>query len=251
MIRIVAAVTLTLACTPRQQYPAPPALAPARYTDSIPGTLVTFEMVAVPAGTPFWIGRTEVTWDAYDAFALAPVDSTERRGEADAVARPTRPYGAPDYGWGHAGYPVMSVARPASEAFCVWLSAKTGKKYRLPTEAEWVLAARLAGRGLSAPLDSVAWHSGNAGGTTHRVGVKRADVLGLHDLFGNVAEWVMSESRRPVALGGSFRDAAEAVGPDARAEQVEAWNERDPQIPKSRWWLSDGPFVGFRIVREP
>ena len=51
--------------------------------------------------------------------------------------------------------------------------------------------------------------------------------------------------------GGSFRDAAERVGPAARAVQDDSWNERDPQLPKSRWWLSDGPFVGFRIVREP
>ena len=47
------------------------------------------------------------------------------------------------------------------------------------------------------------------------------------------------------------RDLAAAVGPDARAEQARSWNERDPQIPQSRWWLSDAPFVGVRIVRDP
>ena len=51
--------------------------------------------------------------------------------------------------------------------------------------------------------------------------------------------------------GGSFRDSAAVVGPHARAVQGSSWNERDPQIPQSRWWLSDAPFVGFRIVREP
>lgn len=233
--------------------------------DSIPGTLVRFEMVLVPAGavtgsrgerTPvpaFWIGRTEVTWDLYDAFALSQ-PSPEERGGADAVARPTRPYGAPDYGWGHAGFPVISVARGAAEAFCAWLSQRTGKRYRLPTEEEWMYVAQLAsGNGPMSParLDSLAWHAGNAGGRTHTVATKARDALGLHDLFGNAAEWVMNASGRPVVRGGSFRDPAATVGPRARAVQNDTWNERDPQIPQSRWWLSDGPFVGFRLVREP
>jgi hypothetical protein len=51
-----------------------------------------------------------------------------------------------------------------------------------------------------------------------------------------------------VVLGGSFRDPAATVGPMARTTQQDAWNERDPQLPRSRWWLTDAPFVGFRIV---
>jgi len=54
-----------------------------------------------------------------------------------------------------------------------------------------------------------------------------------------------------VTRGGSFRDAPGTLGPSARTVQDDSWNERDPQLPKSRWWLSDGPFVGFRLVREP
>ena len=227
-----------------------PRNAPAQeiYTDSVPGTLVTFEMVRVP-GTAMWIGRTEVTWDLYDAFALSRPDSTERGAGIDAVARPTRPYGAPDYGWGHAGFPVISVAYTAAEAFCAWLSARTGKRYRLPTEAEWERAASVAIVGLNAR--DIAWHAGNAGGTTHAVGGKAPDALGLHDLFGNAAEWVTVSSGRPAVRGGSFRDHEPVIGPSVRAVQDDAWNERDPQIPQSRWWMSDAPFVGFRIVREP
>jgi formylglycine-generating enzyme required for sulfatase activity len=82
------------------------------------------------------------------------------------------------------------------------------------------------------------------------VAQKRADALGLHDLFGNVAEWVVTVDSTAVTRGGSWRDATSAVGPNAREVQDESWNVRDPQIPKSKWWLSDGPFVGFRIVRE-
>lgn len=229
---------------------SPPTIANAQetYTDSVPGTLVRFEMVRLP-GSALWIGRTEVTWDLYDAFALSRPDSTEPRPAADAVARPTRPYGAPDYGWGHAGFPVISIAYSAAEAFCTWLSARTGKRYRLPTESEWERAASAAAAGKA--VTDLAWHSGNAGATTHAVGRKPPDALGLHDLFGNAAEWVTVSSGRPAVRGGSFRDAASAVGPSARAAQDDTWNERDPQIPQSRWWMSDAPFVGFRIVREP
>lgn len=227
-----------------------PRFAPAQeiYTDSVPGTLVRFEMVKVP-GTATWIGKTEVTWDLYDAFALSRPDSAERPTTADAVARPTRPYGAPDYGWGHAGFPVISVAHTAAQAFCTWLSARTGKRYRLPTESEWERVALAAAAGKD--VTELAWHAGSAGGTTHRVAGRPADALGLHDLFGNAAEWVTVDSGRPVVRGGSFRDAPDAVGPKARAVQNDSWNERDPQIPQSRWWMSDAPFVGFRIVREP
>lgn len=243
---------------------------PAVARDSIPGTLVTFELVLVPGGRvvvpgaggvaravdvgAFWIGRTELTWDAYDPFAFGP-GSGGSRGSADAVSRPSRPYGAPDYGFGHAGYPAISVTRAAAEAYCRWLSERTGKRYRLPTEAEWVRAAQLAAGGADplprGRLDALAWHAGNAGARSHPVGARRADALGLRDLFGNVAEWVASDDGQRVARGGSWRDPAGQVGPAARAVEDDSWSERDPQIPKSPWWLSDGPFVGFRVVREP
>lgn len=224
----------------------------ATYRDSVPGTLVTFEMVRIPGEPPLWIGRTEVTWDLYDAFALGLDTAAGTTGGADAVARPSRPYGAPDYGFGHRGYPAISIAREGAEAFCAWLSARTGKRYRLPTEAEWLRAAALAVADRQGParLDRLGWHAGNADGTTHPVATKAPDALGLYDLFGNAAEWVLTDGPR-VVRGGSFRDPPPAVGPGARAVQDYTWNERDPQIPKSRWWLSDAPFVGFRLVREP
>jgi formylglycine-generating enzyme required for sulfatase activity len=176
------------------------------------------------------------------------ISPSSPRADADAISRPSRPYGAPDYGWGHRGYPTISVAREAAVAFCEWLTAATGKRYRLPTEAEWVHAAQLAARGRA--VDSLAWHAGSSGGTTHPAASRGSDALGLYDMFGNAAEWVTTVDGQRVTRGGSFRDPPSAVGPHARAIQDDSWNERDPQIPKSRWWLSDGPFVGFRIVRE-
>ncbi len=267
MTAVILAVSGTSASA---QIPITKDRAPIVHRDSIPGTLVHFEMVAVPAGVvtvpgkdgpqnvqvlPFLIGRTELSWDAYDAYMLSTPTAAEARAPGtDAVSRPSRPYGAPDYGWGHRGYPAISVARGGAESFCAWLSARTGKKYRLPTEAEWIRAATLAsgGRTLNpAAMDALAWHAGNATATTHASASRKADQLGVYDLFGNAAEWVVSADGANVVRGGSFRDSRRNVGPHARAVQDDSWQERDPQIPKSRWWLSDGPFIGVRIVREP
>jgi formylglycine-generating enzyme required for sulfatase activity len=243
-----------------------PAQAPSTeqtYRETLPGTLVAWDMVPVPGGTveingktievkPFYIAQTETTWDMYDVFAIRR--DTEGKLLPDATTRPSRPYGAPDYGWGHAGFPAISVAGTGAEAFAAFVSAKTGKTYRLPTEAEWLLAARLAVG--NQPLDkarkeALAWHRGNSNKRSHPVAKRAADSVGLYDLFGNAAEWVASGDGTFVTRGGSFRDPVEKVGPDARAVQDDSWNERDPQLPKSRWWLSDGPFVGFRLVRNP
>jgi formylglycine-generating enzyme required for sulfatase activity len=236
--------------------------------DSIPGTLVRFELVRVPGGKvrvpgptgarevtvqEFWIGRTEVTWDEYDVFAYR-LDLTQEQVAAgvEADARPSRPYGAPDRGFGHAGFPAIGMTLHAATAYADWLSRKTGRRYRVPTEAEWALAAMASGT-TPGPNDSdgVAWHAGNAGAASHAVARKRPNALGIHDLAGNVAEWVTTGDSVAVTRGGSFRDDAAQVGAAARARQEPYWNDTDPQIPKSRWWLSDAPFVGFRLVREP
>lgn len=236
----------------------------APYTERLAGTLVEFEMVPVPGGTvvvdgrevkvgPFWIGRTEVTWDMYDVYMLR-LDEGSADEIADAVARPSMPYAVPDYEWGHDGYAAISIASGAAAAFAEWLSAKTARRYRLPTEAEWQHVAMLAAGGARLErerLDAIAWHAGNAGRRTHAVASREPDALGLFDLFGNAAEWVTTADGGFVTRGGSFRDPPGRVGPHARAVQDATWTERDPQMPSSVWWLSDGPFVGFRIVREP
>src|SRR5438876_11820086 len=167
----------------------------APYRDSIPGTLVRFEMMPVPGDRPFWIGKTEVTWDEYDIWAFR-LDLTprERSSGVDATARPSRPYGAPDRGFGHHGYPALALTYAAARAYCAWLSAKTGRHYGLPTDAQWTRALEL-GLGTDTVLsgdrrDALAWHAGNAANQPHAVASKRADALGLYDLLGNVAEWV-------------------------------------------------------------
>lgn len=216
------------------------------YEEKIAGTTVSFEMVPVP-GKNLWVGRTEVTWDLYDVFMLR-LDAT-RGAPGEPTSAPSKPYGAPDYGFGHTGYPVISVTRAAAEAFCRWLSEKTGRKYRLPTEAEWLEIARLAL--VSTKVAEIAWHKENSDGKTHAVGKKEPDALGLFDLLGNAGEWVTTADGKPVLRGGAYVTPRAQLSADFRWIQDSSWNERDPQLPKSSWWLSDGPFAGFRIVREP
>jgi formylglycine-generating enzyme required for sulfatase activity len=263
------------------------------YTESITGTTVTFDMVPVGGGTvtlpdsaapdgrrtmdvqPFWIGKTEVTWDEFDVWMLGLDVEPAQRARIDAESRPSRPYGAPDRSFGHAGYGAISVTFQAAERYAEWLSGKTGRRYRLPTWAEWQLACfgNLAGDGSvpdaapnananpapsadalraapTAALETQTWHAGNADGSTHPVASLQPGHLGLYDMLGNAAEWASNPSGEPALHGGSYRNQPDELRCYTRAEQDDSWNERDPQIPKSSWWLSDGPFAGFRIVRE-
>ena len=241
------------------------------YTDSIPGSLVTFNMVPVPGGTtvlqtedgprevevaPFWIGETEVTWNAYDIFAYR-LDLTpqQKAANVEAESRPSRPYGAPDFGFGHSGYAAICVTYKAAVEYTRWLSEKTGHTYRLATEAEWQLAAAAgedpAREYTSEELDSLSWFWDNAFDKAHPVASKKPNAYGLYDMLGNVLEWVTAYDGEPITRGGSWKDKTGNVQLLSRAMQAPSWNVTDPQIPKSQWWLSDGSFVGFRIVREP
>jgi formylglycine-generating enzyme required for sulfatase activity len=89
--------------------------------------------------------------------------------------------------------PVEQVSWEDVQAFIGKLKERTGKDYRLPSEAEWEYACRAGGRHKwcgSDNVDAVAWHSENSGGKTHAVGGKGANGWGLHDMSGNVGEWV-------------------------------------------------------------
>lgn len=235
------------------------------FAETIPGTSVKFEMIPLPAGTmtinktaveikPVWIGKTEVTWDEYDIYAFK-LDEKENQkiGELDAIARPTKPYGAPDRGFGHKGYPALSMTFHAAQEYCRWLSAKTGKKYRLPTEAEWEYACRAGETEKISPasLDKHAWFWDNAEDKTHPVATKQPNPWGLYDMLGNAAEWVVGHDGKPVVAGGSYKYKAAQLHSGARAKQMPMWNMTDPQMPKSKWWLSDATFVGFRVLCEP
>lgn len=95
--------------------------------------------------------------------------------------------------------PVEMISWAKAKEFCEKLSAKTGKKYMLPTEAQWEFAAKggVKSKGYkysgSDDLDAVAWHRGNSGdGTNNKtfpVGSKAPNELGIYDMCGNVWEW--------------------------------------------------------------
>ena len=99
-------------------------------------------------------------------------------------------------------------------------------------------------------LDNSVWYAANSQHVTHPIGKKAPNKYGLLDMLGNVGVWATDLDGKPVLCGNSFQDAADKIGPDARRRWTPKWQETDPQLPKSRWWLSDAPFAGFRIVCE-
>ena len=227
---------------------------------------------------PFWIGKTEVTWDEYDQFAF--VGNTGARtgdggaGDSDAVSKPSRAYGDEAKGYGKGKMPALAMTQHGAMEYCRWLSQVTGKAYRLPTEAEWEYAARgRQHRGASCATSKTRrGTSGNAKETPHKVGTKKPNAFGLYDMLGNVAEWTFdlyAENRyaewapkatQPVALptdkryphptrGGSFIEAADKLRFANRQASHEDWSQRDPQVPQSIYWHTDADHVGFRVAR--
>lgn len=240
---------------------------PAAYTQDIPGTLVKFDMVPIPAGEitvadpakkgatkkmkvgPLWIGKTEVTWDQYDIFVFRLDEPANAKPLGkDAISHPSKPYGAADRGYGHKGFPAINESFIGAQAYCKWLSKKTGHNYRLPTEAEWEYACR-AGEAEPSELE-LAKYAVYYAEKPQSVGKKAPNAWGIYDMLGNVGEWCIDLKGKRVVCGGSFEDSAKKVKPSARRYQTEAWQANDPQDPKSNWWLSDGQFVGFRVVRD-
>jgi formylglycine-generating enzyme required for sulfatase activity len=253
---------------PKPKPAAKPAQGLAPFTVTLPKSAVKIKMVPVPGGTikvgdktvvlkPYWISETEIPWEAFDVFLASgppspPYDQTEFK--PDAVARPSKSYILPDLGWGHAGFPVINVSSTSADMFGRWLASVAKKKFRLPTEAEWEWAARAGAPAkvlTKADADRVAWHEGNSDGQTHPVGKKQANKWGVFDMLGNAGEWATDLAGEPVLCGPTFEDTVDKLQPSVRRVWEPAWQESDPQFPKSRWWLANGPFAGLRVVCVP
>jgi formylglycine-generating enzyme required for sulfatase activity len=211
------------------------------YTEALPGSDVRFEMVAIPGGTfemgspqsepfrradegpvhqvklsPFWMGRTEVRWKEWEVFyaqrGTAGHEATPE--EKLAATGPTPPYGSPDQGWGKGSQPAITMTHHSAMIYCEWLSSVTGKRYRLPTEAEWEYACRagtstpyffpgdpssftsqtwwnrLVGAKLN-PLAEYAWYKGDSNSRSHPPTSVKANPWGLFNLLGNVKEFCL------------------------------------------------------------
>ena len=189
----------------------------------------------------FNISKTEVTFEQYDSFC----DATGRKRPDDEGSRRDRP---------------VNVTWHDAVAFCDWMSQQTGKKIRLPTEAEWEYAARGGNKSQgytysgSSNLDAVGWYYDNSSyEPPRRVGEKQPNELGLYDMSGNVWEWCADwydknyYSRSP---------QADPKGPDSGTYRILRGGGRysldDICRSANRWYSLDSrnQNVGFRCAQN-
>jgi formylglycine-generating enzyme required for sulfatase activity len=133
----------------------------------------------VTIGQPFAVGKNPITFTEWDSCVAAG-------------ACPK----AEDSGWGRDDRPVTNVTWDEAKIYSTWLAKRTGKPYRLLTEAEWEYAARggIPGRYAfgdeETQLGEYAWFSQNSDSKTQPVGTKKPNAFGLYDMHGNVWQWV-------------------------------------------------------------
>lgn len=291
------------------------------YTATIPGTEIEFSMEPIPGGSfqmgnedgdddeqptfkvelkPFWIAKYEITWGEYQRYmqmekAIKALQATgvrvvEADNEIDAVTAPSALYDTSfTYNAGQeSDQAAATITQYAAKQYTKWLSLSNGMFYRLPYEAEWEYACR-AGTDTkfyfgdeSDDLEEHAWFENNSGEERHTVGELLPNPWGLHDMYGNVSEWVLDQYseegyvqakdfeegktatleesyNKPTILyprtirGGSFLQDDEECNSFARfPSHSKDWRSTDPNYPKSPWWFTDEPAtgVGFRIVRQ-
>lgn len=248
----------------------PPGEFDFRFTDSDVGHAPSdAPTIRARLSRPYYLGTTEVTIGQFEAFVKATGYKTEAEATGEggwvpdkwdpkATWRKPREFDLVD-----PRHPVVQISWNDANAFCEWLGKQDGVTYRLPTEAEWRFAARAGSKLKFGPADSVEdfrYHEWTANDTVEAgkppyrpVGVKRANWFGLHDMLGNVDEWVLDvnppEAARyfhpvdPVGplhhaarLGGNFNLPAADISPDLRR-----WSETRPHRRHN---------TGFRVLRE-
>jgi len=231
------------------------------FMETIPGTTVSFNMKTIPTGefilgstekekyirndekpakkvkmSRFFMGETEVSWNEFLAFygqtgsqgRSSDTEGARKVIEVDAITGPTPPYGQPDQNWGLGTRPAITMRYQAAESYCKWLSKVTGKKYRLPTEAEWEYACR-ANTSTSyffegdpkkfskdrfwnkitgidtTNINSYVIYSVNSDGKTQKPDRVKANPFGLKNMLGNVAEfcsdWYSPDAYKNIADG--------------------------------------------------
>ena len=156
--------------------------------------------------------------------------------------------------------PVEFVSWNEVQEFITKLNKKTGKTYRLPTEAEWEFAARGGTRSVNADysgsfaIDEVGWAEENSGGITHAVGTKKSNELGLFDMSGNVWEWC-ADWYEKTTYASSPTDNPK--GPDNGTKKVfrgGGYNESGKNSCRNTYRNACEPdvrreYIGFRLCR--
>ena len=191
----------------------------------------------------FWIGKYEVTQGQWQKV-MGSNPSKFKKGD---------------------NYPVEMVSWGDAKGFGAKMSSLGLFKFRLPTEAEWEYAARSGGReeefAGSEEVDLVAWYEDNSGGSSHAVGTKAPNGLGLYDMSGNIGEWIedvfryytASPQENPVFRKGA---SATVAGTDipARLDRGGSWLSR-PGGSTTYFRGPGGPapysHTGLRLVRVP
>ena len=245
---------------------------------------------------PFWMAKTELTWAEYKTF-LKTYDIFKRLSrqgvrkasgldQADAITIPTPLY-EPSFTYEFGDdpqQPAVTMTQYSAKLYTQWLSGLTGTQYRLPTETEWEYAAR-AGTTTAysfgddpAELDQYAAFADNSPDGAPKVGSKKPNLFGLHDMHGSVWEWTLDhyatdsysgrqgktlsaseslvmpkEKSSRCVRGGGWQDPPERLRSAARlGSDDKVWKDADPNVPKSPWWFTDDParMVGMRLVRS-
>ncbi|MCE1198815.1 MAG: SUMF1/EgtB/PvdO family nonheme iron enzyme [Marinilabiliales bacterium] len=268
---------LPVATTAKELFTEPtPVTSFSSFTEKVPHTAISFHMVAIKGGTfkmgseesepfrnkdegpvrsvtvsPFFMGELEVTWDEYWAFyastmsegRLDPVKVMEKNASnPDAISGPTPPFGIPDQGWGSGSRPAITMTHYAAQTYCQWLSKVTGKKYRLPTEAEWEYACRggsetpyffpgdpkrFVNQGLrsrifgvdTTKINSYAVYALNSSGKTQEPSFVKANPFGLKNMAGNVLEYC-SDWYSADAYKSTPATVTDPKGPESGEEHV-------------------------------
>jgi formylglycine-generating enzyme required for sulfatase activity len=228
------------------------------------------ELVPVPTGD-FEMGTTPGSFTS-DAprrsvsitknFSIGRQEITFAQWEACVADNGCAGYNPADEGWGKGNRPAINISWKDAQRYIEWLSKKTGKRYRLPTEAEWEYAAR-AGTGTAFWWGREAGKNnancfdcgGQGGAMTQPVGSYGTNPLGLHDTAGNVWEW--TEDCYDEESYTKFDNYPQAVRGGASCYRVVrggAWDMMSSGIQSSfRYSIEPGNRannVGFRVVRE-
>ena len=221
---------------------------------------VSFKMIAVEGGT-FQMGSPESDAEADDDekpqhevtlsnYYIGETEVTQELWETVMGSNPSEFKGPK--------LPVENVSWDDCQTFIGKLNAQTGKTFRLPTEAEWEYAARGGKKSKgytysgSNTIGNVAWYDGNSGETTHEVGKKRANELGIYDMSGNVWEWCQDWYGETYYENNSTTDPQ---GPDSGSRRVSRggswWSDAWSCRVADRGWSSPGARssgLGFRLA---